>query len=101
VATRHQRFALRDVTFDGVEMPGATVDRWQQGTDGPRWSARLVTRKGPAGDEGELAGRTLDGRLVSGHAVVADRQAGASGRSEVLVVFHGSGDLHGLDDPPS
>lgn len=100
MATRHQRFALRDVTFDGLEMPGATIDRWQQGGDGVRWSARLVTRRAPTSDEGQLAGRTVDGRLVSGHAVVADRQAGASGRSEVLVVFHGSGDLDGLDETP-
>jgi hypothetical protein len=56
-------------------------------------------------DEGELAGRTADGRAISGHALVAGRQVGAGGRRETLVEFHGSGDLHGLAQeqrgPPS
>ena len=81
-------------------MPGATIDRWQDDFGRARWSARLVTRAGPMVDEGELAGRTVDGRLVSGHALVADRQVGATGRREVLVVFHGSGNLVGLGDLP-
>ena len=98
MATRHQRFALRDVTFAGLEMPGATLDRWEV-PGGARWSARLVTRRPPPCDAGELVGRTLDGRLVSGHAVVADRQP-AEGRAE-LVVFQGTGDLDGLDDRAS
>ncbi len=100
VATQHERFALREVTFEGLAMPGATIDRWRDDGGHAQWSARLVTRAGPLVDEGELAGRTIDGRLVSGHALVADREVGASGRREVLVVFHGSGDLHGLGDLP-
>jgi hypothetical protein len=98
LATRHQRFALCDVSSADLEMPGATLDRWEA-SGGTRWSARLVTRRPPMPDAGELAGRTLDGRLVSGHAVVADRQATAG--SEVLVVFHGTGHLDGLDDRTS
>ena len=93
--TSHQRFALRDVTFAGSEMPGATVDRWEQ-AGAARWSVRLVTRHPPSVDVGELVGRTSDGRIVSGQAVVAGREAGGSARREVLVVFHGSGPLHGL-----
>ena len=91
----HQRFALRVVSFAGLEMPGATVDCWEQ-AGAAQWSARLVTRHPPSVDAGELVGRTSDGRTVSGHAVVAGREAGGSARREVMVVFHGSGPLRGL-----
>ena len=40
-----------------------------------------------------------DGRALSGHAIVADRQVGAGGRRETLVELHGSGELHGLEAP--
>lgn len=100
VARQHQRFALKDVTFAGVPLPGATMDSWQDDEEHAHWSARVVTRVAVL-DEGELAGRTAEGRLVSGHAVVADRQVGPGGRRETLVVFHGSGILHGLGEPPS
>lgn len=99
VTSNHVRFALRDVTFGGVNLPGATVDCWDDGHGRSHWSARIVTRVGPAIDEGELTGRTADGRSLSGHAIVADRQVGAGGRRETLVELHGSGDLHGLVDP--
>jgi hypothetical protein len=98
VARRHQRFALLDVTFAGASMPSATVDCWEDAAGNSQWSARVVTRTGPALDEGELCGRTADGRSISGHVLVAGRQVGAGGRRETLVEFHGSGDLHGLDD---
>ena len=96
VAKRHQRFALLDVTFAGASLPSATVDCWEDATGHAQWSARVVTRTGPLLDEGELVGRTADGRAISGHALVAGRQVGAGGRRETLVEFHGSGDLHGL-----
>ncbi len=98
VTTRHLRFAIHDVTFGGVGLPGATVDCWDDDAGQSRWSARIVTRVGPELDEGELTGRTADGRSLSGHCVVADRQVGAGGRRETLVELHGSGALHGLDD---
>jgi hypothetical protein len=101
VAKRHLRFALTDVTFAGVSLPGATMDRWEDESGRAQWSARVVTRTGPLIDEGELAGRTADGRVLSGQALVADRQIGAGGRRETLVEFHGTGDLHGLVDLPS
>ncbi len=100
MAKRHLRFALIDVTFAGVSLPGATVDCWEDDAGHAQWSARVVTRTGPVLDEGELAGRTADGRALSGHALVADRQIGAGGRRETLVEFHGSGDLHGFGDAP-
>lgn len=99
VTTRHRRFALLDVTFGGVSLPGATMDLWQDGAGRSQWSARIVTRVGPDLDEGELTGRTADGRVVSGHALVASRQVGAGGRRETLVELHGAGDLVGLGDP--
>jgi hypothetical protein len=100
VAKRHFRFALTDVTFAGVSLPGATMDRWEDESGRAQWSARVVTRTGPVLDEGELAGKMADGRVLSGHALVADRQIGAGGRRETLVEFHGTGDLHGLVDAP-
>ncbi len=100
MAKRHQRFALLDVTFAGVSLPSATIDCWEDSSGNSRWSARVVTRTGPVLDEGELIGRTADGRSISGHVLVAGRQVGAGGRRETLVEFHGSGDLHGVNDIP-
>jgi len=100
VIRRHLRFALSEVTFAGVGLPGATMDCWEDNAGHAQWSARVVTRIGPALDEGVLAGRTTDGRFISGHALVADRQVGAGGRRETLVEFHGSGNLHGLGGLP-
>lgn len=99
VTTRHQRFALLDVTFAGVSLPGATMDLWHDAGGNSQWSARIVTRVGPDLDEGELTGRTADGRIISGHALVASRQVGAGGRRETLVELHGTDDLVGLEDP--
>jgi hypothetical protein len=98
VAKRHQRFALLDVTFAGASLPSATMDCWEDSTGHSQWAARVVTRTGPVLDEGELTGRTADGRAISGHALVAGRQVGAGGRRETLVEFHGSGDLRGLSE---
>jgi hypothetical protein len=99
VTTRHLRFAIHDVTFGGVSLPGATVDCWDDSEGTSRWSARIVTRVGPAIDEGELTGRMADGRSLTGYAIVADRQVGAGGRRETLVELHGSGELRGLVEP--
>ena len=96
VTTKHVRFAIHDVTFGGIGLPGATVDCWDDSEGQSRWSARIVTRVGPALDEGQLTGRMADGRSLSGYAVVANRQVGAGGRRETLVELHGSGALNGL-----
>ena len=98
MAKRHRRFALLDVTFEGASLPSATIDCWEDAAGQSQWSARVVTRTGPILDEGELTGRTADGRAISGHALVAGRQVGAGGRRETLVEFHGSGDLRGLGE---
>ena len=89
------------MTFEGLPLPGATVDSWNDEMGRPQWSARLLCRTGPAADEGELAGRTMDGRLLTGHALVAGREHGAGGRRETLVLFHGSGSLHSDGDLPA
>ncbi len=101
MARRHVRFALLDVTFAGGALPSATIDCWEDAAGHSQWSARVVTRSGPALDEGELTGRTADGRAIRGHVLVAGRQVGAGGRRETLVEFHGSGDLHGLAEQPA
>ncbi len=93
VARRHTRFALRDVTFAGVHLPGATIDAWEDASGRKQWSARLVTRLAIAVESGELAGHTADGRVVTGQVVVADRQVASGGRAEALIEFHGSGEL--------
>jgi hypothetical protein len=90
---RHLRFALSHVTFAGASLPGATMDCWEDDAGHAQWSVRVVARIGPTLDEGELAGRTADGRQLTGHALVADRQVGAGGRRETLIEFHGSGSL--------
>lgn len=96
VTVRHQRFALLDVTFHGVSLPAATIDCWQDARGQPQWLARVLTRLCPVVEAGELAGHTADGRALSGHALVADHQVGPGSRRETLVVFHGSGTLHGF-----
>ena len=101
MAGRHQRFALREVTFAGVALPGATMDCWYDARGVAQWSARVVARFGPIETEGEFTGKTADGRLLSGHVVVADRQVGDRGKRETMIEFHGSGALNGLDDPPA
>lgn len=96
VTLRHQRFALLDVRFAGVSLPSATIDCWQDSRGQPQWLARVLTRLRPIVEDGELSGRTADGRTLSGHALVADLQVGPGSRRETLIVFHGSGTLHGI-----
>jgi hypothetical protein len=96
VTSRHERLALHDVTFAGVKLPGATLDCWDDAQGQPQWVARVLTRACPDVEDGELSGRTADGRLLSGHALVADHQVGPGSRRETLVVFHGAGTLNGF-----
>ena len=96
VALRHERFALHDVTFAGVSLPGATMDCWEDARGQSQWVARVLTRSCPAVEDGELTGLTADGRTLSGHVLVADHQVGPGSRRETLVVFHGSGTLSGF-----
>ena len=96
VTLRHQRFPLFDVTFAGVSLPGATMDCWSDSRGDPQWVARVLTRLCPTVEDGELAGRTADGRMLSGRALVADQQVGPGSRRETLIVFHGTGTLNGF-----
>ena len=84
------------MTFAGVSLPGATMDCWQDTRGQGQWLARVVTRAWPGVQDGELSGQTADGRTLSGHVLVADFELGPVGRRETLVVFHGSGPLHGF-----
>ena len=96
MAARHERFALDDVTFAGVSLPAATMDRWEDVHGRVQWLARVLTRSRSEVEDGELSGQTADGRTLSGHALVADQQVGPGGTRQTLIVFHGSGTLHGF-----
>ena len=89
------------MTYAGVQLPAATMDCWEDAEGRTQWSARVVTRLGELLDEGELVGSTADGRVVTGHVLLASRQMGPGGRRETLVEFHGSGSLLGLGDLPA
>ncbi len=81
------------MAFAGVALPNATMDCWDDASGRPQWQARVVTRVLLTVEEGELSGQTADGRVLSGHARVAGRQAGPGSRRETLVAFHGEGML--------
>jgi hypothetical protein len=94
VVRQHKRFALRNVTYAGVPLPGATMDLWEDDRGNAQWSVRVVARFSPLPDEGELAGQTLDGQQITGHVTVAEREVAWGGRRETVVEFHGSGKLN-------
>jgi hypothetical protein len=94
MAARHQRFALYDVTFAGVSLPAATMDCWEDVQGRPRWLARVLNRARLEIEDGELSGRTADGRSLSGHALVADQDTGPGGARQTLITLHGAGTLH-------
>ena len=99
---QHTRLALREVTFEGLVLPGATLDRWQDDHGRTQWSVRVVTRSPTLpGEAGELLGRTPDGRIVRGQVVVAERQLAEGGRRETLIAFHGSGELTVVLEEPT
>ncbi len=96
MAASHKRFALYGVTFAGVSLPAATMDCWDDAQGRPQWLARVLTRSRSELEDGELSGQTADGRTLSGHVLVADQQVGPGGARQTLMVFHGSGTLHGF-----
>ena len=100
VVSAHRRFALRDVTFNGVALPGATLDLWLDDAGRSQWTARIVTRVKIESDEGVLTGWTADRREISGNATVAN-EVTPDGRREMVVEFHGSGELNGLTERPA
>jgi hypothetical protein len=95
VAQKHQRFALIDATFAGQPLPNATVDWWEDDQGRRRWAIRALVPAGPLVEGGRLAGKTRDGREVSGEVVVGNQQEGPRGRAHRLVEFNGSGELEG------
>jgi hypothetical protein len=99
VAVRHQRFALREVTFGGVPLPGATMDCWRDAAGISRWAARIVARTVPAATRGLLVGTRSDGSVVSGEVVVGGTHDAGGSRRETMIELHGEGPLHGVDDP--
>jgi hypothetical protein len=95
MTTKHERFALYGVTFAGVSMPTATMDCWEDTQGRPQWLARVVMSSRSEIDDGELSGKTADGRVISGHALIAAQEVGP-GTRQVLLVFHGAGTLRGF-----
>ena len=96
MAAKHRRFALHDVTFAGVSLPSATIDCWEDTQGRPQWVARVLVKSRSQIEDGELSGQTADGRTLTGQASVADQQVGPGGLKHTLIVFHGTGTLHGF-----
>ena len=99
----HQRFALKEVTFDGAPVGGATVDAWLDESGTARWSARLLVPLQLAVGSGVLVGTTRDGRRLRGDAGLGDTRPGPRSARVVLVELHGRGPLEvevdEADDP--
>jgi hypothetical protein len=93
VAARHERFALRDVTFGSVVMPGATLDCWLDSGGISRWSVRILARSIPAEQRGILVGTRTDGRVVRGEVVIGRTHDGGGNRRETMLELHGEGPL--------
>ena len=100
MATKHLRFPLLEVTFEGAALPSATMDLWTDDSGVTRWSARALMPVTQQAESGRLSGKLKDGRLIAGDVEVANRQMGPGGpRGQTLVELHGSGELEGLDEP--
>ena len=88
--------------FAGHPLPSATMDLWEDDGGTTRWSARALMPAAQVVESGRLTGRTKDGRQISGEVDVANRQMGPGGpRGQTLVELHGSGELQGMDGPPT
>ncbi len=100
MAPKHIRFVLVEATLDGKPVPNATVDWWEDDRGHRRWSIRALIPAGPLAEQGRLAGKTKDGRDVSGAVTVGIQQEGPRGRAHRLVEFNGSGELEGYPGEP-
>jgi len=89
VVRNHRRFALSDVTFDGEPVGGATIDEWQDATGADCWLARVLMAPRSQQTAGSLAGRTVDGRIVSGRVSLIGEGPAPRPRGPVLMEWHG------------
>jgi hypothetical protein len=89
VVRNHRRFALSDVTFDGEPVGGATIDEWQDATGAECWLARVLMTPRSQQTAGALAGRTVDGRIVSGRVSLIGEGPAPRPRGPVLMEWHG------------
>jgi hypothetical protein len=94
----HRRFTLREVTFGGLPVGGATVDVWEDAGGAERWSVRLLMPLAHPLREGVLAGTAVGGQRFSGTVHLADTTAGPRRGREVLAELHGDGPL-GVEEP--
>ena len=96
--TGHRRFTLHEVTLGGLPVGGATVDVWHDSGGAGRWSARLLIPVAHPLRAGVLAGTAAGGRRLSGVVHLGETTAGPRRGREVLVEFHGDGQLS-VEDP--
>lgn len=89
VVRNHRRFALSDVTFDGEPVGGATIDAWQDATGADCWLARVLMAPRDQRTGGALAGRTQDGRIVSGRVALIGEGPAPRPRGPVLMEWQG------------
>jgi hypothetical protein len=97
--TKHRRFALLEVTYEGASIPNATMDCWEDDQGRTQWSARALVNTAGLPDSGRLTGRTKEGDVVSGEVLVANHQMGPRGPRQTLVEFRGTGDLEEASRP--
>jgi hypothetical protein len=93
VIRNHRRFALSDVTFDGDPVGGATIDAWQNAAGADCWLARVLMVPTDVPAAGALAGRTRDGRLLSGRVTRGATGPAPRPRGAALIEWHGVGAL--------
>lgn len=96
----HRRFTLREVSLGGLPVGDATVDAWHDASGAERWSARLLIRIAHPLREGLLAGTAVDGQRLCGRVHLGETTAGPRRGREVLVEFHGDGELSLEDQLP-
>ena len=89
VIRNHRRFALSDVTFDGEPVGGATIDEWQDAIGADCWLARVLMAPRSQRTAGALAGRTADGRIVSGRVSLIGEGPAPRPRGPVLMEWQG------------
>jgi len=94
----HRRFALHDVTLDGVMVGGATVDRWRDDAGTERWCARLLMPVALALADGVLSGTTSGGDRLVGIVRLGDTTVGPRRGRDVLAELYGEGPLSGEGD---
>ena len=88
---------MTEVTFEGEPVGGATVDVWQDAAGTPCWSARMLMPLGDIASVGHLAGRTRDGRILSGRVSLVGPGPAVQSRLVRLMEWRGVGALQAAE----